>query len=109
MLFSNSQSSTISEVNNAVQVENSSLSELNIITTSQTNSSKVTGTKASFQDLDKPQNTNNSSQSSIITLTSPVASTPEIDSIEITKLLDKVESLNNNNDDIILDNQILEN
>jgi hypothetical protein len=64
-------------------------------------------TKATFEDLNIPKTFVNSKSSAII-LTSPVASTPELDATEINTLLDNIESMDNN-DDAALDNQILEN
>ena len=65
------------------------------------------GSKISFDDLEKPKSTLQS-QSSTVALTSPVASTPELDATEIGSLLNRVELLDNN-DDKGLDDQILEN
>jgi cytoskeletal protein RodZ len=72
------------------------------------NSSKKDTTKASFDDLDKSKSADKPTSSSAIALTSPVASTPELDAKEIYELLDKVDQVENN-DDVALDNQILEN
>ena len=52
------------------------------------------GSKISFDDLEKPKSTLQS-QSSTVALTSPVASTPELDATEIGSLLNRVELLDN--------------
>lgn len=91
----------------------SSLIEVNtppdqiISQTIQTSSSKNNSTKASFDDLEKSKSSIKS-QSSTIILSSPLASTPKEDIVELNTLLDKIDSFDNN-DDLALDDQILQN
>ena len=62
----------------------------------QTSSSKNNSTKASFDDLEKSKSSIKS-QSSTIILSSPLASTPEEDIVELNTFLDKIDSFDNMN------------
>jgi cytoskeletal protein RodZ len=105
MLFFNNSNPSPQTIDLPIETQTSSSLEnftKKILQSSKSNSSKTT-----FDALENPKIVTKTSSSSI-TLTSPVSSTPEIDVAEINTLLDKIESLDNN-DDIALDNQILEN
>jgi cytoskeletal protein RodZ len=106
MIFFANSTTTLQEQSASSVVEIGSIQDFVTNKSTQISSSKST-TKASFDDLEKPKSTTNS-QSSIVALTSSVASTPEIDATEIMTLLDKIELLDSN-EDATLDNQILEN
>jgi hypothetical protein len=106
MIFFANSTTTPQEQSISSVVEIDKIQDFVTNKTSQISTSKNT-TKASFDDLEKPKSTTNS-QSSIVALTSPVASTPEIDATEIMTLLDKIELLDSN-EDATLDSQILEN
>jgi hypothetical protein len=106
LFFNNSVSPSVDQNQNSL-VEISSAMEQ---TTSKKDSitySKGVGTKVSFDDLEKPKSAS-VLKSSIIAATSPIPSTPELDAVEISTLLETIETLGND-DDISLDNQILEN
>lgn len=106
LFFTSSKPATVESITSEI-VQTSSESKI-LVTTTVQNSAKFNINKPSFNDLEQPKSITNQSQSSIIALTSPIASTPEVVATEIGTLLDKIESLDNN-DDIALDNQILEN
>ena len=107
MLFFNNASVISPDQVSILTSEISSTAKIEIIQTPLSSLPKSNTTKASFDDLEKPKSAINS-QSSTVILTSPIATTPELDVVEITTLLDKIQLLDNN-DDASLDNQILEN
>ena len=89
----------------SIVTDNSDQSSNSISTTS---SNKKDSTEASFDDLDSPKPKDKIVASSVIALTSPIASTPDLDAAEILGLLDTIDQLGSS-DDASLDNQILEN
>lgn len=107
LFFSNTTSITQDQANN-LNIESSSTLKIELSQSLPSSLPKSKTSKVSFDDLEKPKSAINS-QSATISVTSPVASTPQLDVIEITTLLNKIQLLDNNNDDAALDNQILEN